>query len=1138
MINSSAQILILDRENLDTAVRAAITATLMHLLIRYGVPPPRAKWSSRLSQHAMHFLFGEGQIKKDAVFDEVFLQHSLAFVGTTSQNKGSNRYFETLKGYIDAPNPPATALSAVKRGIKILLVELWNQGAILLPTIFSPYARFEPIPIKSELYDFTLSCNPDRSQDAVNSIGTKAELCRIFYYMPRILFATSWRRIEDVSLDELAILQRAQWLYLSDRSETQFIVSAVPWTLFATKLLTAFPSKTSYNKVELARYSDWLHRAGGIGDCPFTEFYPTQEKERANAPLKRRKHTFKTKKGAIDRLTNWSQTASHEAALRYFSDYQQWRRNGIEWLNDTPFYPGREHVNLDASTQFWFVAFRAFMHHRKHVKGYESDSDVASALNMLADYLFLYLPWWKELYPQSHVVLPSAPKDFLRYVFVYRNFEEDISELPVTFLDIVKLRRSSPGSQYSACKHVQLFFKFVEAHFSEDESIAGATFRTPIFDEFDMPRIPKRWKTSKVVFPKNAYGFLIYYGYAVEAFGEFLLERCMEQGFSQKQLRQLSTSRLIGTAQFGFVPFVQYRDKLSPLWVVPNVFTWATRAVRSASAEKRLLFIPHLTTLRVLITAVEIGLRLASVCWLDRRTWDKHNSGCLESSAFSFRPSGQYVYGLDVSTDKAKDGPWETAVVFRVRALLLREQQFQSSIDEIGMDEEVPYKGRSDSRFGNIRPLFRSASSAAPISSNNYESRWILYMVGFQSFFSKATGSFVPFIKIQPTSSTVDNPKIVREQHGAQYCPVSILAVSTPHACRASFATNRQGILETSEIAELLGHENPVVTEYYQSPRAEDLYGKLELSDRAIHDASGKFDKDNAAYMRADKDDSALIRNFVRDRQGTLASFGFMPPMSLWSLAESGDMNEKAIDALRNGPMSLIRFRETHICPVGEECPSDIVIAIGGFKRCGLCPLALKCIDHLPAIAAKKHGLLERIKYLSRQKQQLEASGEPDAIEDIWEAMNLETNELLGWQLSEEVLTKLHTERIDKGEADVIYHAEQPDIVRRHLQRVVKQTGPAEFVLHRIAESNAYPSLQSPEIQAVAANIRRRLLAGQDVADLLVEAVGPQDVDVAANLLRTVMQANNFTVEEMSNRLTDRSTALPSLAPLRIGAST
>ncbi|MCA3081527.1 MAG: site-specific integrase [Rhodocyclaceae bacterium] len=1132
MINLSDELLIVDNAQLDQKIRLAISSSLAHLRDRYGPAPTKVTWDSK---HAAQYYFCEDLVKPGALFGSDFLEACLGFNQMTSRNERAKEFFSAMEEYFSSSRPAATAIVSIKQCVKLTLVELWSKDVVLLPSVFDVGSYFRPIKIERELLDFVFRYKTDTVSEKNLARPLRPETRRMWEYMPRVLMSASWRRVEDFRIQEFADLHRAQRLYIAGKGDIPISTSPIPWTLFLNELLEEFPNRIDYDRQLLVDYSYWSH-GGRIAELSFEQYCSNKKRPKTSQRVSAQR-IRPHKPSSSDRFLSMGQSATHESALTYFTSYRQKARHGIDWLCSGYSYLGREHIKLAESADVWATAFRAFLHHRATVKGYEQADECVAAMNTLADYLFLYLPWWKELFPNSKANLPFAPKNFLRHQFVYRSVEAPLSELPETLLEIIKLRRPSRTSQYAVLKQLQFFFSFVEAHFAEDEIVGGREFRSPIFKEFDLPRFSHRGKTSKIVFPRESYGYLVHYGYAVEAFGEFLLEACLGGSFSDLHLRKLASSRLIDTAEFGFMPYVLFRRKLIPLRQVPNVFSWARRYIKSKDCSRPYKLLPHLTTLRVFIVAIETGLRLSSVVWLDQRTWDANNPGDTSSSAFSFRPKGKYVSCLQVSSDKTKEKAWDTYVVFRVRAALLREQEFQHLIDEPHMDEEVPYRDRPQSRFGRIRPLFRSATSAKPVSEESYHDDWTLFMVGFQVFFEEVDGTLVSFVRMQPTSSTKAEPKILRDFQGAAYCPVSTLSISTPHACRASFATHRQGFLETTEIAELIGHTDPSVTEYYQSPRAVDLESKLEKCDRAIYEHHRRFDQDDAAYVRADNEQSSLVRIFRADRTRAEASFGFMPPVTLWGLEDSEKIDQKSIEELRNGPMSLVRFRETHICPVGEECPTEIVESVGGYKRCGLCPLAMKCIDHLPAIAAKKHSLVERIRYLFRQKAQLEARAEFNAVEAIWQEMELDTNELLGWQLSEEVLTKLYSLQIEEGCDERTYLAEQPEVVRRHLLRVVKQTPPTEFLLQRLAESNAYPSLQSPQVQAVAANIRRRLLAGVEVSDFQEESAGPQDVSAAAALLKTLMQANQLSVEEVANRLSDRSVSLPTSAPLRIGGA-
>lgn len=1136
VINSSDKIVVYPVEDLDAEIRRGINTVLAHLENRYGAPPPGK--IRRRSPHGFQYLFSETNIRLDCRFGESFLETALAFSALPSRNEGLshllNRFDENLNGI----RLPASAISYVKQGIRLLLVELWNQKAILLPTIFSAGQHFEPIPIFREIYTFIKTLNPKNSLNGIRS----EDAWRLYWYMPRALFSASWESIEDVNIHELAELQRAQRLFMMGKSSTPIVTSLVPWVLFLVELKKSFPERVSYSDNELVIYSQWT--AGKVVRQSYVEFtqesIATTKVNNSSPPKKRIRSSARI---SVPKETTaffeLAKSGLHDDALVYFKEYFGKNRRGFDWLNELPRYPGREHVPLDSLVMQWRKAMKAFLRYRKD-QGYEDEKNVTASLNILADYLFLYLPWWKELYPDSPVSLPLAPKDFRRYAFFCRSADEPLALFPKTFREILKLRRASEDAEYAALKQIQLFFRFVESFFSEEVDVAGPDFRNPVFEEFDLPRVHKRTKTAKIVFPKGAYSYLVHYAYAVEAMGEYLLDKCLSNS-NTRELRLISGKTWLDTEMLGFVPFVRVRGKTTPLRCVPNVFSWLTRTFKIGGVEVE-RFVPHLTLLRVLIAAIETGLRLSGLRWLDQRTWDQGNRGESDVHEFLFQPSGRYIYNLYVNTDKRKERPFVIGMVFRLRSLLLRENAFRSSINEPDMQMAVPYQGRQESRFGYIVPLFRASSSANPISAGLCYDYWVLFLTGFQEFYSGILGQRTFFVKITPilVDKENDEPKVIIFEDGTQYCPVSILAINTPHACRATYATNRQGLIETSDIAIQLGHESTATTTYYQSPRAEDLHEKLEAADRAIFDDAQRFERDAASYIRPEQQDSAMARSFMANRDAAMKQFKVMPAIALWNSAETESMSPEAIENLRNGPMSLVRFHPTHICPVGDECPADIVQSIGDFKRCGICPLALKGIDHLPAIAAKKNCLLERIRYQLKQRDALEKAGEIASADELWESIELDTNEWIGWQLSEEVLAKSYVDTMTQGEANdeeaILYHVEDPEIVRQHLQRVVRQSSEVEFLLCRIAESNAYPTMQTPQIQAVASAIKRRLLGSRDIRDFFAEIPGPADITLTASLLKTVMRANQLSLADVSKQLASQP-ALPTSRHLRIGES-
>ena len=811
-----------------------------------------------------------------------------------------------------------------------------------------------------------------------------------------------------------------------------------------------------------------------------------------------------------------------DAAVRLYVSLRRGRPAAIDWREtDVPCYPGREHVELTSMAPKWIRTFRAFLHHRQFVKEYRTNDDAVASLNLLSDYLFFYLPWWKQICPSGKVAPPESPKDFSRYAFVARHTPAPREELPDTLLELVSRRRPNKDSMWVAVHHLARYFEFVATHFAEDDDVAGRAFKSPINGDFDAPRIKKRNKTTKEVIPKQIYGHLLHYCYAIEDFGQHLQGLAI-RGELPDQPDTLRYARRFSCAEFGHVPMVKYRGKEIPLDSVPNVFVWAERELDGGeTGESRVLYLPHLSELRLLITSLETGLRCQSVQWLDRFSWDSLNGSA---------PPDAYTYAFLVNTDKTREHPWMTYVVYRVRDMLRREQRFQESLPDAHRFGPVNYERLENSPFDPIRPLFRAPNSAYPVSDHGYAKTWTELMIFFQEFHQLVTGEqHVRMYRIQPVLNADGTPvvRFLGRNEQTPYCPVSVLAIHTPHACRATFATNRQGILELSEVAILLGHRNEVTTAHYTKPSGEALQERLRESDMALVADYAMFDASSDVHIRADRAESALVRGFSRDRETAVRRFHFMPPIALWS-TESTSGEGEGLTLLREGPMSRIRFRETHICPVGEECPADVIEKIGAPKRCGACPLAMKCVDHLPAIAAKKNQLLERIRYLHRRRKMLEESGEPAAVlDELWEELELDINELLGWQVSEEVLTSLLKNIETDDAAGKVLHVDRPEIVRRHLQRVTRSCNGTELLLQRIADSNAYPSLTTPQVQAAAAQLKRRLLAGTHVDEIQSWTGDLDDVRVAARQLALMMKTAGLSVSDVAKMLTVEPAARP-----------
>lgn len=1062
--------------------------------------------TTRPAQHKFAFveLFRPGTLPVTRKYDVPFVLAAFDASQYADSSPSVNAAIQVLKKYSTGKPPPAPGHASLKRGAKLLLVELWSNGHLLLPTVFTVGAHFPVDKFAHPLLEWIRTFAPEQQNGS-------ADGRRMYYYGPRLLWTTDWREAKDVALDDIAALTRARALHQQGKSTIAIAGGGqLPLGVFAANLQRDFPNAASFTASDLARYANWS-ASHSIGNIPFEDYDPTkiQLEQRARERAREQVRTTSGRAHSVKSSHPEGELSPHEIMLRAFCALKGRGRDSLDWRTTSNLsYPGREHVDLTAYSSLWLECFRAFMHHRKVVKGYRDTSEALAALNLLADYLFYYLPWWKEVFPGSKVDLPSSPRMFSRYAFVVRSTAAPPDEVPAPLLDLIRMRRPSNDAAAIATHQLNLFFEFVATDFADNEDTAGQTFKSPINPKFDAPRSDTKSKTTKEIIPKHIYGYLLYYCYAVEEFGMHL-EAMAKSGELSIDRNALRGALRFNTNAFGHVPVVTYRGRSYPLASVPNVFTWAERRLKGQSGAG--VYIPHCSALRMLIVSLESGLRLQSVQWLDKLSWRRLGEDTPEES---------YTFPLLVNTDKTKTDSWKTFVVHRVWRLLHRQEAFQDQFADADAFGPVDYEGLDYTPFDSIRPLFRSTGAAKPISDSLYHGYWQQLMVDFEAFHREVTGErHVRMYRLRPRLHDDGTPIIMAKGEAEErpYCPISILAKHTPHACRATFATNRKGVLELSDTAALIGHEHAVTTAHYDKPGEEDLRDRLEKSDIEIFSDFEQFEADSGVHVRPDKPDSALVKSFSRDREATVKAFKFMPSIALW-LTDDSKFETDGLALLKSGPMSRIRFRETHICPVGEECPADILEQIGEPRRCGMCPLAMKCVEHLPPIAAKLNLLKERIKFQRRRLAQLEALGEPEAVRDeVWESIDLDTNELRGWQFSEDVLLRMKDEAPSEGEFAL--HVLQPEVVKRHLKRVSRSCTTAEFLLQRIADSNAYPSMATAQVQLFASQLKRRLLAGKGLDTLSFEEDGLDDVRGVASMLALMMKAEGLSMGEAAARL-------------------
>lgn len=798
------------------------------------------------------------------------------------------------------------------------------------------------------------------------------------------------------------------------------------------------------------------------------------------------------------------------------------------WIENPSNYPGRPHSNIEQLGRKWFIAIRAFLKHRQ--KDFETEDQVRGALHVLADYVLAYLPMWLERNPESSIEFPASPRAFLRFFFVERirfdTKEGTTDVLPKTLNELLPLRRLTPGSRNTDRIILQKFFAFLITYFEDNDDYVASGMKNPFRPDFDNEVAGRRaGKTDKIPFGEDVFPYLIFYGQSLEAFGEYLQDLAYRNNAFNNS--QYGPKDGYHTEDWGFIPIFWYRNKLYQVKWIPNIYSLASTQIKSNPSDENGIYVagfkinqgrgrisefrmPHLGTVRLMNAMVEMGLRAQSLQWLDRRTFDKLAPSIAALSQLYLSALDQSYQALYVNTDKTHN-EWDNLASWRVRRSLIAEARFQNSLADKFSDVEVPYENRKNSRFPPIIALFRNPKSASPISDAAYYRRWVEFLFGFQKFYNSKGETDL--------SGTPDELILLqaKEAPSGGRLQQQYYAIHTPHACRATFASNKDGELEVSEISYLLGHANEIVTNHYQIPNLKRLKAKLKalddlhLQSSVPYDASGK----GAAYLHPEAPNSPVRNAFQKSREQAISDFGFVPGVALWSLTDL-DGDTSALDLLRQSPASIIKWHATHVCPVGNQCPKEIVANTGGMYRCGICPLAAKCIDHLPAIEAKQSELSERVRaYAARIKYLTQLGATQTELDLLHREMQLDTKERLGWKLSAEILRS--KQRSLDNDAST-YHVDQPELVRKQLQLIVRNRSEGEFFLQRIADSNAYPSLESPEVRARASRFIRLALAKQGRLEeaALLDIPAHSELAVFASLVKPFVEANGLSLESLA----------------------
>ncbi len=1033
-------------------------------------------------------------------FDKVYVERAFEAYQANSGHLSKNLFDTVMVADDDGPYSfKATYAQRIKVGLGLFLIALHSSGAITLPSTFSWPSMREGINrrheigkyVSSEVLSFIRSLNTQSEKlphPAFETIGGDRKRREWFLtYATKLLLALGWHKPEDANVNDL-LKVRAADKASEKKTEVPFAYSAL-----LDVLNLAFPGRIN------VKTEDWT-------DALRLTVSNTVK-------LNGKRNSFSK---ALDRLFRDGPRSDHDLLDEVQNLGAAWGKP--ERIRSLTRLPGLD-ADIAAISTVWLDLEDLYVSKVK----LESYKTFYNAIGWWNVYLFYYLPYWFSRNPGGSWAFPSSPSLLIKSVFVSRLITID-EVTPVTFIEFMDLQADrlewGGNSYYSILRKLQGFFDFVELY---SEEIPGCEGFTQPLASHDFPRTSRPTHTNKQPVSRRFFSVYLDYHEALLAHHSVVLNRVLSGEITADDMRVLEANgNVIDTFRtselVGFIPVLFTHSKTIKLQFIPNLLDSRPKTLK----DGRKLTLPHPHALNQNIVALHTSLRHNHIQWLDRDLFDSK----VDESDAEFST-------LYVNTDKMMTKPWTPHVNFRVIEILRGQREWCELIEGAEFHSEHYYNDNTSTKWPKFRPLFAYTVSGKPHDDAHYSDAWKAVLCGLQGLMPEFTefGQDRRFLHLLPPGHEPDDSDLKNrlEQYGSSFkkegdsCPLRVHTNSTPHSARSAVVSQYINFLPTDLIGKYISGQKPGTVAYYVCLEKEDIEAEQVHQAARMRNAllNGAFEPvlksggTSATFIHADNVNSALARSMKSNFEETIAAYGGMC-ISFSERVKGG------VEVLRETGCAQVAFNKTELCPYGNNCPHDVVKELKGLHRCGLCPYAVRFIDHLPALAAKKRQVAEAIDELERvlasDAKTLNAKYSSEELDMLETERARLCEDFTGWLLNEEVL-ELMRQRIASGQDNRKWTVQRPEIIERDLQRVSVQTSESEYLLARLGECIAFPALESPQVRARFDLLRRELLAR---AGKIREAFAQSPLDPAlecAGMLKSMVEFSNLTVAQVVSLL-------------------
>lgn len=964
---------------------------------------------------------------------------------------------------------------------------------------------------------------------------------RFNYETQRLVLMSDWKSLEDVSLQEIWDAVRKG--FKAKNTKTNF--KGLPKAVLST-------DKCQFSEANFKAFAAFLSaihldKVGHIAKLDIDQLTEYHSDVREYGKQKKYGVYFRSNaRKVLSSLAANNQIDEYVDQLpRRSATFKNRAKNAESWwsyLYDPSLYPGREHISISELFPDWIKALE-YHDNCLHNKGLSAVTkrNRRGFLKVLVDYVFLYIPWYQEVYSHPDIAVPYKISDFKRWAFWSNEplkASPDKPSPPLTAKEFYKLRRSEKTLSpfINACSN---FFEYVIEEHSDAESfndlLVDESFNNPINKDYDKEGSGKRRPTDKVAFPKKVLPFVL------AAFDEFenvnyrIQQSILNETIDGEKFRSelIKNGGMIIPADWGEKFELKVDGKVIPVDLFPSFLS----LLELDDGGKKRIFAFN-SVFRMLRTAMHIGSRVQNTQWLDITLFDQFNF-----------TTEQYFSNLHLTVDKTNPHR-EVAIPSYVFKTLLREKQFQ--LEQIpSSPERIPYEGNdSDDTYPEgIVPLFNNPQTNKPFHDSVYSKCWLKFMMFIDVEYNKFCRSegrtddchqFI-YVDSKREGGRKDNPrdpKIIYTKYfdanGNEYeteaSEIVYRPVHTPHAMRNTFTVMRRFYVRDAVLMEQQGWSaSGMVDHYAQGEYEQDRLERLEAADKAIR--KGLTFRELKRQTKLLYGDNAIKPSAqgsaMRDALGT-SSEDAIKSQHLISIKipELGDYAGKdGVDIFRKSQNRAdVAVYDDCICPVGGMCPAEVLDIIKEERRCAICPIAMFGLDHIPGLKAKARSLEFESKNKQRVlKNAIHRNVSSQTIESIDDRLTSDRLEISACVFIVNTLEQ-HAKK-DQGQGE--YVCRDPDLLRHAFKISLDCEDEIQSFLSRLVDAKAYPQFTSGDFLAKVEIAARRFVHG----GVQFGEESFSDIDVVAGHIAAIMRKNKLTFDELS-----KSEILPQLQGLTNGS--